>query len=79
MPVILQLDLSKTIFAKNKTRVLGLATGSSVLLTYETLIKKHQESTLSFQNITTFNLDEYVGPKALPHSKLSLLYETKTI
>ncbi len=43
--------------------VLGLATGSSVLLTYETLIKKHQESTLSFQNITTFNLDEYVGLK----------------
>jgi len=39
------------------------ATGSSVLLTYEALIKKHRSNNLSFKNTTTFNLDEYVGLK----------------
>ena len=48
---------------EKKDAVLGLATGSSVILTYEALINKYQESTLSFQHITTFNLDEYVGLK----------------
>lgn len=42
---------------------LGLATGSSVLLTYEALIKKNRTNSLSFINTTTFNLDEYVGLK----------------
>ena len=42
---------------------LGLATGSSVLLTYEALINKHRTNDLTFKNTTTFNLDEYVGLK----------------
>jgi glucosamine-6-phosphate deaminase len=42
---------------------LGLATGSSVLLTYEALINKHRSNDLTFKNTTTFNLDEYVGLK----------------
>ena len=42
---------------------LGLATGSSVLLTYEALINKHRSNNLTFKNTTTFNLDEYVGLK----------------
>ena len=46
---------------KNKNPVVGLATGSSVLLTYKALIKKHKEGMLSFKNLVTFNLDEYVG------------------
>ena len=46
-----------------KNAALGLATGSSVLLTYESLIKKHNSDGLSFKDITTFNLDEYVGLK----------------
>ena len=45
----------------NKNPVVGLATGSSVLLTYKALIKKHKEDRLSFKNLVTFNLDEYVG------------------
>ena len=45
----------------NKNPVIGLATGSSVLLTYKALIKKHEEGRLSFKNLVTFNLDEYVG------------------
>jgi len=46
---------------KKKSLVLGLATGSSVLLTYEALIKKHELGQLEFKKVTTFNLDEYLG------------------
>ena len=45
----------------NKNPVVGLATGSSVLLTYKALIQRHKEGRLSFKNLVTFNLDEYVG------------------
>ncbi len=39
--------------------VLGLATGSSPLMVYAELIRLHKEEELSFQNVITFNLDEY--------------------
>ena len=45
--------------SKNKTCVLGLATGSSPIKVYEELIRLHQEEKLSFHNVITFNLDEY--------------------
>jgi glucosamine-6-phosphate deaminase len=41
--------------------VLGLATGSTPLLLYRELVRMHQEEGLDFSQITTFNLDEYVG------------------
>ena len=41
----------------NNLHVLGLATGSTMIPIY----KKWVESDLSFDNVTTFNLDEYVG------------------
>lgn len=41
--------------------VLGLATGSTPEQTYANLIKKNKAGEISFENITTFNLDEYVG------------------
>jgi glucosamine-6-phosphate deaminase len=41
--------------------VLGLATGNSPLGTYRELIRLHQEEGLDFSQVTTFNLDEYVG------------------
>ncbi len=41
--------------------VLGLATGRSPLKTYTELIRMHREAGLSFAEVTTFNLDEYVG------------------
>jgi len=41
--------------------VLGLATGSTPLATYRELIRLHREEALDFSQITTFNLDEYVG------------------
>lgn len=41
--------------------VLGLATGSSPVGTYKNLIKKVQDGEISFKNVTSVNLDEYVG------------------
>jgi len=39
--------------------ILGLATGSSPKLVYAELVRLHKEEGLSFQNVITFNLDEY--------------------
>jgi glucosamine-6-phosphate deaminase len=41
--------------------VLGLPTGSSPLGTYRELIDLHRAGKLSFANVVTFNMDEYVG------------------
>ena len=40
--------------------VLGLATGSSPIRVYEELVRMHKEEGLSFANVITFNLDEYL-------------------
>ena len=55
-------SISKLIQEKqdqNKMCVLGLATGSSPLSVYRELVRLHKEEGLSFQNVITFNLDEY--------------------
>ncbi|MCL1882831.1 MAG: glucosamine-6-phosphate deaminase [Defluviitaleaceae bacterium] len=39
--------------------VLGLATGSTPVGTYEELIRLHKVADTDFSNVTTFNLDEY--------------------
>lgn len=41
--------------------VLGLATGSSPLGIYQYLIDLYKEGIISFAEVTTFNLDEYLG------------------
>jgi glucosamine-6-phosphate deaminase len=41
--------------------VLGLATGASMKPVYARLVLAHQDRTLDFSRVTTFNLDEYVG------------------
>ncbi len=41
--------------------VLGLATGSTPLGLYKELVRLHKEEGLDFSQVTTFNLDEYVG------------------
>ncbi len=49
--------------------VLGLPTGSSPLGTYRELIKLNGEGKVSFKNVVTFNMDEYVGlPEDHPQS-----------
>jgi len=52
-------NLIKSKQAENKLCVLGLATGSSPIRVYEELVRMHQEDGLSFNNVVTFNLDEY--------------------
>lgn len=41
--------------------VLGLPTGSTPLGTYRALIELYQAGKVSFKNVVTFNMDEYVG------------------
>jgi glucosamine-6-phosphate deaminase len=41
--------------------VLGLPTGSSPIGTYKALVQLHKEKKVSFKNVVTFNMDEYVG------------------
>lgn len=39
--------------------ILGLATGATPVGVYAELVRMHKEENLSFQNVITFNLDEY--------------------
>lgn len=58
-------------FRPTKTRpfVLGLPTGSTPLGMYRELIKMYEDGKLSFANVVTFNMDEYIGlPPAHPQS-----------
>lgn len=45
----------------NPKLVLGLATGSTPKGLYKELIRMHKEENLDFSEVTSFNLDEYVG------------------
>ncbi|HBZ37166.1 MAG: glucosamine-6-phosphate deaminase [Bacteroidetes bacterium] len=52
-------DLIKEKAKNNEQAVIGLATGSTPTQIYDELVRLHREEGLSFQNVTTFNLDEY--------------------
>jgi len=55
---------------------LGLPTGSSPLRTYQALIKLYETGAVSFENVITFNMDEYVGlPKDHPESYHSFMWK----
>lgn len=61
---------------KNKNNaVLGLATGSTPLKTYQKLIELSKKEEISFKNIKTFNLDEYVNYKNFKDSYKYFMYE----
>ena len=54
---------------------LGCPTGSSPLGLYKELIKKYEAGELSFQNVITFNMDEYVNiPEEHPESYHSFMW-----
>ncbi len=59
-------------FAKptpEKPFVLGLPTGSSPIGTYRQLVEIYKAGQVSFENVITFNMDEYVGiPEDHPES-----------
>ena len=52
-------DLMRVRSGEGRNCVLGLATGSTPLGVYNELVRLHQTEGLSFQNVITFNLDEY--------------------
>ncbi|MGM0546810.1 MAG: glucosamine-6-phosphate deaminase [Bacteroidota bacterium] len=56
-------DLIRSRNGQGKKTVLGLATGSTPTKVYDELIRMHNEEGLSFQNVITFNLDEYYPMK----------------
>ncbi len=45
--------------SRKETCVLGMATGGTPIELYAELVRMHREEGLSFQNVITFNLDEY--------------------
>ena len=54
--------------------VLGLPTGSSPIGMYKNLVKANKEGRVSFKNVLTFNMDEYVGlPEEHPESYHSFM------
>ncbi|MCU7496392.1 MAG: glucosamine-6-phosphate deaminase [Ignavibacteria bacterium] len=71
--------VSKTIkdFKPTEDRpfVLGLPTGSSPLGMYKELISLYKKGVVSFKNVVTFNMDEYVGiPEDHPESYHSFMW-----
>ena len=59
----------------DKPFVLGLPTGSTPLKVYAELVRKNKAGEVSFKNVITFNMDEYVGlPVEHPESYHSFMY-----
>lgn len=46
---------------QNPKLTLGLATGETPIGTYQNLIEDHRQNGTSYREVTTFNLDEYIG------------------
>ena len=59
----------------DKPFVLGLCTGSTPIDTYAELARMVQAGELSFKNVISFNMDEYVGlPESHPESYHSFMH-----
>ena len=54
-------DVVIEVLKSKKNAVLGLATGSSPVEMYKELIRRCDAGEISFKNVKTVNLDEYVG------------------
>ncbi len=54
-------DLIEALVRNKPNAVLGLATGSSPLPIYDELARRHADEGLSFNDVSGFALDEYVG------------------
>lgn len=54
-------DMIRDAILKKPDLVLGLATGSTPIGLYNSLVRMHKKENLDFSGVTTFNLDEYVG------------------
>lgn len=62
--------------SEEKPFKLGLPTGSSPLRTYKALIALCDSGVVSFENVITFNMDEYIGlPADHPQSYHTFMWE----
>ena len=67
-------DAVVALLARKPTAVLGLATGSSPLVVYAELIRRHRAGEVTFAQSRGFLLDEYVGlPAAHPQRYRSVI------
>ncbi len=57
-------DVITALLMTKKNAVLGLATGSSPIGMYQELVKRCADGQISFKNVKSVNLDEYVGLSA---------------
>ncbi|KAG9232793.1 hypothetical protein BJ875DRAFT_379957 [Amylocarpus encephaloides] len=56
--------------------VLGLPTGSSPVGIYKVLVERYKAGEISFENVVTFNMDEYIGiPREHPESYHTFMYK----
>ena len=66
----------KEAIQKKPNLVLGLATGSTPIGTYQELARMYREKGLDFSKVVIFNLDEYLGlPADHPQSYHYFMYE----
>jgi len=54
-------NIIKELINEKKDAVLGLATGSTPIETYKNLVDMYEKKELSFKDVKTVNLDEYIG------------------
>ena len=60
----------------DKPFVIGLCTGSTPIETYAELIRMVKDGEVSFKNVISFNMDEYVGlPESHPESYHSFMHK----
>jgi glucosamine-6-phosphate deaminase len=68
--------INRAISSPDKPFVLGLPTGSSPIGIYRELVRLYREKKVTFKNVVTFNMDEYVGlPEDHPQSYHFFMYE----
>lgn len=69
-------DLIASVILLKPNCVLGLATGSSPIGTYQNLVKKYQDGNLDFSTVRSVNLDEYKGlPRTNPQSYYYFMHD----
>ena len=61
---------------KKPALTLGLATGGTMVGLYKHLVRLHQAGSLNFSQVTTFNLDEYLGLPAAHQQSFNHFMQT---
>ncbi|WP_243059509.1 glucosamine-6-phosphate deaminase [Nocardioides sp. SR21] len=77
---VLAADAVEALVRANPAAVLGLATGSSPLPTYQELIRRHESGTgPSYDGVRCFTLDEYIGlPAGHPETYRETIFRELT-